>query len=250
MLLHNLKILVTRPARQAERLCTLLKTYGGEPLHLPTIEIVDVENNHSLHTCRLTSYDVVIFISSNAVEKAVPTLLAQQSFPPSLLVVAVGQRTFESLKDHGISALCPVPPFNSEQVLMMPQLQEIQGQHMVIFRGEGGRELLAETLRQRGATVQYINVYRRVQPSLPAWITTEQIDIITVTSGEGLQNLFTMLEQQSWIRHTPLVVMSQRLVEIAHQLGVQAPIFIAPAAGDEGLVHAVLQAAKAKHQSD
>lgn len=244
MLLQNLKILVTRPAHQAEHLCTLLQRHGGQVIPLPTIEIVDVEDQRPLQACRLECCDVIIFISTNAVDKALPILLAKQAFPPSLLAIAVGQRTLESLRTWGIPTLCPAPPFNSEQVLAMPQLQEIKNRQIIIFRGEGGRELLAEALRQRGANVQYINVYRRIQPPPPQRISTEHIDIITVSSGEGLQNLFAMLTNQPWLCHTPFVVMSQRLVEKAHQLGVQAPIFVAPIAKDEGLVSAVLQAAE------
>jgi uroporphyrinogen-III synthase len=194
---------------------------------------------------RLDELDIAIFISANAVEKALPTLLAQRSLPVQLQLVAVGKRTAKTLKAWGLTALCPAPPFNSEAVMAMPQMQPaaVQGKQIVIFRGEGGRELLAETLRQRGATVNYVNVYRRVQPPTPAWITDTQIDVLTVTSVEGLQNLFAMLDGQVWLRHTPLVVMSERIRSEAQELGIPAPIFVAPTASDEGLLSAVRQAA-------
>ncbi|RKZ91977.1 MAG: uroporphyrinogen-III synthase [Candidatus Parabeggiatoa sp. nov. 1] len=245
--LTGINVLVTRPAHQSEHLCQLIEAAGGQPVRLPVIEIVESDDKSALFDCRarLDELDIAIFISANAVEKALPTLLAQRGLPAQLQLVAVGKRTAETLKAWALTTLCPAPPFNSEAMLAMPQMQPaaVQRKQIVIFRGEGGRELLAETLRQRGATVNYINVYRRVQPPTPAWINDTQIDILTVTSVEGLHNLFTMLDGQAWLRHTPLVVMSERVRSEAQKLGVSAPILVAPTASDEGLLSAVQQAA-------
>lgn len=240
--LNEIKILVTRPAHQSKHLCQLIANEGGQPVRLPVIEIVEIDDKSALLDCRehLDKLYIAIFISANAVEKTLPTLLAQGILPQQLQLIAVGKRTAEKLKAWGLTALCSAPPFNSEAVLEMPQLQAtaVAGKQIVIFRGEGGREFLAETLRQRGATVNYVNVYRRVSPPTPAWLANTPIDIITITSVEGLQNLFTMLD----VRHTPLVVMSERIRTEVQKLGVQAPVYIAPTASDEGLLSAVLQA--------
>jgi uroporphyrinogen-III synthase len=243
--LNKIKVLVTRPAHQSENLCRLIEAEGGQPVRLPVIEVVEIDDKSALLNCRahLDELDIALFISANAVDNSLPTLLAQTKLPPQLQLIAVGKRTAETLKTWGLTALTPAPPFNSEAVLKMPQMQTtaVQGKNIIIFRGEGGRELLAQTLRQRGATVNYINVYRRIQPPAPAWITDTQIDIITVTSVEGLQNLFAMLDGQPWLRHTPLVVMSERIRAKAQKLSIQAPILVAPSASDEGLLNAILQ---------
>ncbi len=245
--LAGLKILITRPIHQSEHLCQLIEAQGGQSIRLPTIEIVEVADKSALLACcqQLDELDIVIFISANAVEKTLPILLTQRTLPPSLQVIAVGKATAETLAAWGITTLSAAPPFNSEAVLAMPLLQAevIAGKKIVIFRGEGGRELLADTLRQRGATVDYVSVYSRTQPSVPAW-AIQPIDIITVTSREGLQNLLNMLAGQVWVRQTPLVVMSQRILIAAQKWGVQAPIFVAAQASDEGLVASLLQAAQ------
>jgi uroporphyrinogen-III synthase len=262
MKLNQIKILVTRPTHQAEHLCQLIEAEGGQPIRLPVIEIVEIEDRTALLNCRthLDELDIVIFISANAVEKSLPTLLSsnhsenelqneKSPLPPLFQsgeqIIAVGKRTASALKSWGLTALCPESPFNSEAVLKMPQMQTevIQGKKIVIFRGEGGRELLADTLRQRGAIVNYMNVYRRIQPSPPKWIADTTVDVITVTSVEGLQNLFAMLEKQvTWLRHTSFVVMSERVRTEAQKYGVQAPIFVAPTASDDGLLTAILNA--------
>ncbi len=229
--LSGIKVLITRPAHQSEHLCQLIAKEGGVPVRLPVIDIVDIDNKNM--TCR--KVDIAIFISANAVEKTLPTLGL-----PTCQVIAVGKRTAKTLKDWGVIALCSAPPFNSETVLAMPQLQSIAGKKIVIFRGEGGRELLADSLRQRGAIVNYINVYRRVQSATPKWLAHTKIDIITVTSVEGLKNLLAMLNGH--LKNTPLVVMSTRISVEAEKLGIQAPIFVAPNASDEGLLKAVLKA--------
>lgn len=249
--LNQVKILVTRPSHQSEHLCQLIEAEGGLPIRLPVIEIVEIDDKSALLDCRarINELDIAIFISVNAVEKSLPIILGQAQknhFPPTIQLIAIGKRTTETLQAWGLTALCPPPPFNSEALIKMPQMQteSLQGKNIVIFRGEGGRELLAETLRQRGATVNYINTYRRRQPSTPAWLSNTPIDIITATSVEGLRNLFAMLDGQPWLYHTPLVVISERVEKEAKQLGVQAPILTAPTASDEGLLTALIQAHK------
>jgi len=246
MNLSGIKILVTRPAHQSEHLCQLIANEGGKAIRLPVIEIVEIKPNRALLDCctHLDDLDIAIFISANAVEKALPTLLASGKLPSKLQLIAVGKRTAETLKALKLTALCPAPPFNSEAMLEMQLLQTVmvQGKNLVIFRGENGRELLAETLRKRGATVNYVNVYRRTQPPVPAWITDVQVDMITITSVEGLHNLLAMLSIQTWVRHTPFIVMSQRIRAEAKKLGVQAPIFVSKMANDEGLLSAIQQA--------
>jgi uroporphyrinogen-III synthase len=243
--LSGLKVLVTRPAKQAEPLCQLITAQGGEVIRLPTLEIVAIEPHHALTTCSLAQFDIAIFISVNAVEYAIPELLkSHPHFPQSLELLTVGQRTATRLTDWGLSALCPNFPYNSEALLAMPQLQTVTDKKIVIFRGEGGRELLAETLKQRGAQVEYINVYRRVQSPTPTWVTTLDPNVIVVTSNESLHYLLEMLQHQRWIKQTPLVVMSERIRLEAITLGIQAPIFVAPQASDEGLLQALLYGKK------
>jgi len=128
------------------------------------------------------------------------------------------------------------------------------GKRVIIFRGEGGRELLAEELRARGATVEYAEVYRRGRPTqdngplLHAWARGE-VDIITVTSGEGLRNLFDMVGQlgRQWLRKTPILVINERLVTLARELGVEAPPVIAEEASDEGIVAALAAWHRGRH---
>ncbi|MFK5969550.1 MAG: uroporphyrinogen-III synthase [Candidatus Marithrix sp.] len=235
MLLNKLKILVTRPVHQSESLCSLIEYQGGEAVKLPVIQIVNCNNDWQNYN--FNNFDIAIFISSNAVEKTLSNIV----LPTKLQLFAVGKSTSVTLQKLGLTALCSASPFNSETLLLMPQLQTIINKQIVIFRGEGGREFLAESLRKRNAKVQYISVYQRLKPPTP----TQNVyaDITTITSGEGLENLLAMLPNSVWIRQNPMVVISERLAKKAKQLGIQAPILVASNASNDGLLTAILQAA-------
>ncbi|WP_069472375.1 uroporphyrinogen-III synthase [Candidatus Marithrix sp. Canyon 246] len=224
--MNSLNVLVTRPIHQSENLSKLIREQAGNPILFPVIEIKPLQTRLDYN---INEFDLAIFISANAVKYSIPL---------DIECFAVGKATANCLK----TAKFPAPPFNSEALLEMPEMQKsaISGKKIAVFRGEGGRELLAKTLRQRGASVTYMNVYKRVQPPVPAWIHNIKIDIIIITSSEGLQNFMNMLNGQAWIRNTPMVLISKRIQVVAENLGVIAPIFVAPNASDEGLLAAIL----------
>lgn len=235
MQLKGINILVTRPQHQAQNLCDLIHQQGGTTLLLPTLEIIPLSVNPQDLPSQI---DKAIFISANAVTYGLPYL---QHINLKQLI-AIGKKTAQTLNKQTTQTILTAPaPYNSEALLQQPELQDLSGQHIIIFRGQGGRDLLANTLQQRGANVSYVNVYHRQQPIIDTnWLKYESIDIIIVTSGESLQNLFSMLKQYTWLKTTPLVTMSQRVTDLAHQY-TQATVLTAPVASDQGLVAALLQ---------
>ncbi len=258
MELAGLKIVVTRPAHQAQNLCARIEAAGGRALLFPVIEIAETEDKQALTDCikRLDEIDTAVFVSANAVNKALPQILAERELPARLKLAAVGQSTARALAAQGVQpALVPDKQFNSEGLLALDALQAhaIRGRQLVIFRGEGGRELLADTLKQRGAQVSYVNVYRRVKPRVNfsefPWISQEEnpkaagngVDIIIVTSGEGLENLFDLLRSPAWLLRKKLLVISERMRALAQSLGVKTPPVVASRASDAGLFEALLQ---------
>jgi uroporphyrinogen-III synthase len=248
--LQKVSVLVTRPEHQADALCELIEADGGKAIRFPVLEIVEPESLSTVQQQidRLHEFDIVIFISPNAVQRAVNLVRSQRQFPESLQLAAVGRASAKALKKMGLEAdIFPTTRFNSEALLEMPQLQAMAGKRILIFRGEGGREVLAETLKQRGAEVEYAEVYRRIKPSgdvsllMRAWARGD-IDIVTVTSNEGLSNLYDMLGQlgRRWLLATPLVVISERGRELAEQLGFKQ-LLMAERASDQAILSAIKQ---------
>src|SRR3569832_1646238 len=185
--LQGLTVMVTRPAHQAARLCELIRAAGGEALAFPVLESAPGEDAAPVRAllARLDEFVIALFVSSNAVDHAA-ALVGEHGVPPTLKLASVGQRTAESLRTHfGRVDIEAPPPYNSETLLATRALQQVQGKRIVIVRGAGGRELLAETLRTRGAELCYAEVYRRLEPNtdLDALRAAHsRIDLIVVTS--------------------------------------------------------------------
>ena len=252
--LNGIGVLVTRPVHQAQPLAQLIEGEGGRVIRLPTIEITPIENTEAIEAFidRLDEFDLAIFVSVNAVRLGLPLVHARRSWPSRLEVAAVGETTANALHDAGLPcAVKPLPPFNSESLLALDRLQPhaIAGRNIAVFRGVGGRELLAGTLEQRGARVEYAEVYRRTkpQPDAAAQISWDEIDVAVVTSSEGLRNLFDLVGEtaRKTLRNLPFVVVSERTAALARGLGVkQAPV-VAKRPGDEAILNALLGLAAA-----
>jgi uroporphyrinogen-III synthase len=246
--LAGCRVLVTRAAHQSQELCRLIDDLDGRPLHMPAIEIQSVEPNPALAEVlgRLATFDIALFISANAVEWGLK-LLPEQRLPDGIAVAAVGQATALALARSGHTvAVVPEHGFDSESLLESPELSEseVRGRSVVIFRGEGGRALLGDTLRKRGAKVAYAEVYRRCCPQTRTvagidW-RLEDVDIATATSNMVLDNLFTMFDagEQERLRNMPLVVISERMLAHARKLGCRQ-VLLAPGPGDRDLIEAI-----------
>jgi uroporphyrinogen-III synthase len=240
-------IVVTRPERQARALAERIRAAGGRALLFPVLEIVDVEDLKPLHALidRLDQFDLAVFISPSAVDKAMNLIGARRALPPALRVAAVGRGSAKALRRFGVQqVLAPSAAADSEALLALPEMQSIAGQRVIIFRGDGGRELLGDALAARGARIEYAECYRRGKPNLDAaplmraWARAE-IDAVTVTSSEGLRNLYDMVGKlgQSWLRKTPLFAPHPRIAAAARALGVVTVVETAP--GDDGLIDAL-----------
>jgi uroporphyrinogen-III synthase len=242
-------IVVTRPAGQASHLAEALTQLGAVPVLFPALVICDVDNNHALldAAARLDAFDFAIFISPNAVSKALDQILSRRSWPPQTRIATMGKSSEAELARYGLTEiLAPNSRFDSEALLELPALQDVQGRSIVIFRGDGGRELLGESLAARGATVEYVACYRRIKPTqnveplLRLW-RDAQLDAITLTSSEGLRNFYAMIGKlgQSWLKKTPLFVPHARIAEGARQLGLSQITVTNP--GDDGLIAGLLR---------
>ena len=238
------RVVVTRPAGQAGHMAALIRAAGGEPLLFPALEIFAAEDLQPVLALieRLDTFDMAIFISANAVEKALALVRERRAWPPALRVATVGRGSERALRHHGFAAvIAPSRRFDSEGLLDLPELKQVAGKRVVIFRGEGGRELLGETLVARGATVEYAECYRRGRPHadaapLLALCAQSGLAAFTVTSSEGLANLHDMLGEagRRCLEDTPMFAPHERIAAAARALGVRTVVLTGP--GDEGLV--------------
>ena len=232
--LQGRRIIVTRPKGQAEGLAALIRKAGGEALKVPAIEIRPLEDKASfaLFAERLDAFDLVIFVSRNAVQSAL-ALLAGKPWPARVRVATVGQGSRDALEAAGFEAvIAPLARSDSEGLLARPELAEVRGRRIAILRGDAGRELLGDELGRRGALVEYVACYRRVRPQAPelSRLWREGVDAVTVSSGEGLANFLAMLGQGAAVKlaHVPVFVPHPRVAEEASRLGVAKAVIGGP----------------------
>lgn len=247
--LHGLGVLVTRPEPQADGLCRLIEQHGGMAIRCPTLTIRPPRDPSAAQAAldHLATADLAIFASINAVAGIRPWLQSHGGWPPRLELAAIGQATARALRQHGATSIRqPAAGFTSEALLELPRFQAIADQRIVLVRGEGGRTLLAATLRARGAHVICAEVYRRECPALDAaalsarWARGE-IGAVTATSGETLLNLFALLDTdgQDYLRESPLIVASARIQQLAVTLGCRR-LYCARDASDAAILAALL----------
>jgi len=241
--LSDKTILITRPSGREEHLRQLIEQAGGTVLHYPVIHIqpppaLDITQLVNLRD-KLHSFTVAIFISPTAVEQS---RIYFPALPEHFTIVAIGSKTAAALRQQNIPVDVEASEHNTESLLKDPffQMPKIQGQRILIFRGNGGRALLGDTLIRRGAQVRYVETYQRDLPPHHPLNKQQLSDInaITISSNEGLDNLISLMEDPSLLIDIPLVVPSSRTQTLARQHGFKK-IIPAQNATDEAAIEAL-----------
>jgi hydroxymethylbilane synthase len=241
-------VVVTRPAGQGENLAQHVRAAGGTAFLFPALAIEPVAP--PAHTvallCDQRRFDWAVFVSANAVAHGLPHLLGGAAWPQGLRAAAVGASTAAALRARGVvEVLSPASGGDSESLLALPAMQQVSGQRVLVFRGAGGRELLADTLRARGAQVEYVECYRRVRPSadpepLRERVRRGDLDAITAASSEALANLVELAGADLAPRlvELPVFVTHSRIGEAARRLGFSR-VQVTPGS-DEGLLQGMM----------
>jgi uroporphyrinogen-III synthase len=241
-------IMVTRPKPLGDILCEHIEKAEGKAVYFPTIDIEHPADTTILkhQIAKLSHQDWLIFISPQAVF-ASSKLIHQvwPIFPLHLKIAAIGAGTAKILHQENFpEVLYPDSHWHSEGLLDLPEFRQVRGAKITLVRGEGGREWLADTLTVRGALVSQMVVYRRLLPHVDTseytnLLQSGQIDIIVTTSNECMRNLKYLFED-SWqfLQTIPLVVISQRMFDLAVEMGFQQ-IFLAKNAGHSAIMDAL-----------
>ncbi|RFC39276.1 MAG: uroporphyrinogen-III synthase [Candidatus Nitrotoga sp. CP45] len=246
--------------------------------------VLDPQSLHAL-IARLHEFNLAIFVSPNAVRYGMeaiitgsnavsPSQLSSPSFfplangsdisnkaeeghanvstkqynalPATLKIAAVGQGSVRALRDYGVTnVIAPQDRFDSEALLALPELKQTAGWRVAIFRGNGGRKLLGDTLNARGAEVEYATCYQRAKPHQDTtMLIAASPDAITVTSSEALGYLWDMLDSMAkkQLAAVPLFVPHARIAETAHKLGWSEVVLTGE--GDDGLISGLIAWAK------
>ena len=239
------RIVVTRPAGQALHFAGMIRAAGGAPVAFPTIDIAPLENPSALDAVleRLDQFDLVIFVSANAVLHAFARLDALKlAWPQNLRAAATGPGTAAELAARGqADTIHPPTRFDSEGMLAEIERLGLRPQRVLIVRGEGGREWLLDHLNAAGVSVRAVAGYMRLRGTadpapLIQMAEAGELDAITVTSSEGGENLLAMLAPNALavLGQTPIFVPHPRIA--ARMRADDCPNVIETAGGDAGLI--------------
>lgn len=241
--LAGVGVVVTRPARQAAGLVSQLAALGAAPIVFPAIAILPPSDPAPLARAHaaLATYDAAIFVSANAAEYGAPG-----AWPARVAAFATGPGTAAALAAVGVPGVAiPQSTYDSEGLLALPALADVRGSRVVVFRGEGGRDFLGDTLRARGAQVDYVACYRRARPAsgadgLAEALRQDRAQALTITSGEGLDNLCALLPADALARlkALPTFVPHPRIAAHGEALGFRV---VATDGADAGLVAGLLE---------
>ena len=242
--LSGIGIAITRPAEQAKKLCALIEQAGGTPILFPLIEITPLKDYSQFETAisDIETFDWAIFISSNAVQNGMPRLI-KHGIPHTLKFAAIGPVTATELQSFGVKeVLVPKDRFDSESLLTMPEMTNVAGKKILIVRGVGGRDVLAETLKARGAQVTFAECYQRINPQtncdlLAQLWTDKKLHGIVVTSSEAMRHLLDLAGDDEWLGNVTLFVNHARIAELPLQLGLK--VKVADALGDEAMLRVI-----------
>ena len=244
--LDGVTIVVTRPAAQASRFLELARAAGAACIPYPTLQIDRIALDDATRAqLRSRAWDWAIFTSANAVESA----LEQCPAPLAARHAAVGRATARALEQHGIKVdACPESA-NSEGLLELPEFAALAGRGVLLVKGSGGRELLRDALRARGADVLELEVYRRSVTAPTAAAAAQLHDALTstgplvvvVTSVEVLQSLLERVagDDAARLRSRTLLVPGPRVAAAGVRLGWTGPVVAAATAEDEAMLAAL-----------
>jgi uroporphyrinogen-III synthase len=255
--LQGLNVAITRPAEEAQSLCDSIESHGGVAIRFPLIAVSALQDYQAFdqQISKLQRTDWAIFISTNAVDFAMPRVLKNlaknhEALPENLRFAAIGHQTAGALGQYGVrKVLIPQGRFDSETLLALPEMQDVAGKTFAIFRGIGGRELMAETLKARGASVYFAESYQRVNAQqntelLKTQWLKNQLDAIIVTSSEAMRYLLDMADNDEWLRHVTLCVNHERIAELPRKLGLK--VLVANAPGDEAMLQCLALLARSR----
>ncbi|WP_319017433.1 MULTISPECIES: uroporphyrinogen-III synthase [unclassified Pseudomonas] len=223
------RVLLTRPAEESALLAASLSDVGIFSSSLPLLEIeaLPVTPEQQAVWADLGRYCAVIVVSKPAARLGVQRL---ERHWPQLPWFSVGAATAQVLADQGLDVHYPPSGDDSEALLALPALREAVARtdaRVLILRGEGGRELLAERLREQGASVDYLELYRRFLPAYDPGVLMQRIQLerlngLVVSSGQGFLHL-QALAGSDWpqVARLPLFVPSPRVYEMARAAGAE-----------------------------
>lgn len=196
--------MVTRAQDQANALVSLLEAQGAEAVRFPTIVVRSPEDWAPLDGAldRLSTYDWCIFTSARGVEAVAGRLKERGQDPQVLAIVqlaAIGPKTARALESLGLRVACMPEEYRAEAIVEVVGREAIAGGCFLLPRARVAREVLPETIRALGGTIDVVEAYRTEAPeraeaaALAGRLRAGEIDAVTFTSSSTVTNFLALM---------------------------------------------------------
>lgn len=243
-------------------LVAALERHGLRTLQFPLLDIAPTPNLDDLRAALAdpSRYALVVFVSPNAVQQAFAAMPEGFRWPQDVPAAVVGPASAQALAAHGVAA----PTYrvirpdshaddarqDSEALYARLDVATLSGREVLIVRGNGGREWLADRLREAGVAVRTVEAYRRSVPvpDAAAWAALREVlagrHAWTLTSSEAARNLDSLARaslsaaEVEALHAAPCFAPHARIVEQAQSLGFRDVTLTG--AGDDRLLAGVL----------
>ncbi|MEL7536775.1 MAG: uroporphyrinogen-III C-methyltransferase [Pseudomonadota bacterium] len=237
-------VLVTRPREQSAELSDALKAAGYDVDTLPALAIAALPADVVRASWQPDpAPDFAVFVSTNAVRHGYDAL----ALGDATRRVAIGRATADALRERGAADVLENPGVRSEDLLTLGEFTgDLTGRRVLIVRGDDGRDVLRETLTERGATVDVVDVYRRELPDISedelervgARVDRNDFAAIVAMSLASLENLGTLLGE-SRLAGVAILTPSPAVVDRRNDIGLTAPTLLADGPDAPSLVRAL-----------
>jgi uroporphyrinogen III methyltransferase/synthase len=233
LLLSDRQILITRARGQTEEFSRLLEAYGARVISFPTIEIMPPDDWYPFDNAieKLETYDLVVFTSVNGV-RFFTQRLKEKGTDLAVLrrkkICAIGPRTQGELEEMGLTVQFRPPEYRAEGIVEGLKTQGIRGKRILLPRAREARRVLPEALREAGALVDEVEVYRTVKPSKGkktlAAILKKGIDVVVFTSSSTLHNFMGLLPDKTALNGIKVAVIGPVTGATARDYGLEPTI--------------------------
>ncbi|HEV8077032.1 MAG TPA: uroporphyrinogen-III synthase [Marinobacter sp.] len=226
------RILVCRPQPEAARLALAFRAAGAQAECLPLIDRAPLalSAEHQTHIQNLDLFQHIVAVSPYAARQLLEQVdVWWPQLPAGIHWYGVGAGTAAELSRYGITARRPVQGWTSEALLALPPLQNLENQRVLLACGSEGRELLQNTLRQRGAQITVLPLYQRFCPQYSAAQLAQALDgfnpdVVITLSGETLKNLVALCAKNDHNLYRKLLIVPvERVAKHAQAAGFVNP---------------------------
>ncbi len=254
-----MRVLITRPRKDASEFALALGDIGAKAFFLPTIDIHPVADTTLLDRAisHLRDYDWLVLTSANAADAVLDrkTALGIDRFPENLQIAAIGPKTAARLLDGDVTPNFIPDEYIAEAIL--PGLGELNDLWVLLPMADNAHDTLPHAIQKANGNAHVVTAYHTL-PAEPDPVglaaICEGVDVITFTSGSTARNFVKLLEHAGldpfhFSGEPKIACIGPKSAQTAQELGFSVDI-VASTYTVDGLVQAIASHFRKTHHHE